>query len=110
MAKRIFRLSPHQNGKVLGILFMAVSLIFLVPVILLMFIFPLPEGVNSFPVFFLLMIPIFYFFVTYLITASVCLLYNLFFSKTGGLEFELSDDSSNNNTLEQPRVEPTLEG
>ena len=95
MAQRIYRLSPHQNGKVFGILWGVLSLVFVIPMVLMMAAIPVPEGAEPFPFWFMIALPFFYFVMSYLMTALMCWIYNLFFSRSGGLEFELRDEASN---------------
>lgn len=89
MAQRIYRLSPHQNGKVFGILWAVMSLVFVVPMFVLMAVMPTAAGAEPFPFWLVLVLPLFYFVMSYLMTALLCWIYNLIFSKSGGIEFEL---------------------
>jgi apolipoprotein N-acyltransferase len=94
MTQRIYRLSPHQNGKVMGILWATVSLTFMVMLAVFFWTIPTREGVEPMPVWFLIVLPLFYFVMTYLMTALMCWVYNLLFSRSGGLEFEMRGEAS----------------
>jgi hypothetical protein len=58
MKTQIERLSPHQNGKVFGVLFAMGSLVFLVPFVLIAMAVA-PTGSTP-PLFVFLLFPIFY--------------------------------------------------
>lgn len=90
MKKQIKRLSPHQNGKVIGILLAACSFVFVLFTVTL----------NSFTVFgiangkgliVLLAAPVVYFIMGYLFTALFCFIYNFTFQYIGGIEFEVKN-------------------
>jgi hypothetical protein len=96
--KQIKRLSPHQNGKVFGVLMAVSSLVFLMPMFLLMtFSMPYVEPHGSrvfFPPFMFLIMPLFYLVLGYLFVAVGCLIYNFLVKFIGGIEFELEDSGS----------------
>ena len=96
MKTQIARLSPHQNAKVFGVLTALGSLIFVIPMaILVSFI---PPGVDAAgnvvnqpsPLFFLLL-PIAYLLMGYIMTAVGCALYNGMYKYLGGIEYESRD-------------------
>ena len=76
MKKQIRRMSPHQNGKVAGILMAVGSLAFVVPMLAIMM-FTAPE-VNqhgnpaTFPKLLFILFPILYLGMGYLMTAIGC--------------------------------------
>ncbi len=87
MKQQISRLSPHQNGKVFGVLMAVVCLVFLVPV-LLMVSFVAPPG-NKGPMFIMFVfMPFVYLVFGYFMTAIGCGLYNFMFKYAGGIEYE----------------------
>ena len=98
MKKQIKRLSPHQNGKVAGIM-MAVTTL---PMILFMIIpmtlmTPKIDQAGNpvdfgFPFIMLLIMPIFYLIFTYLFVAFGCWVYNIFYKIIGGFEFEFDEN------------------
>lgn len=92
MKKQIARLSPHQNGKVVGILSAVLVLLFVVPVFLIINFFgaPMDQSGNpmAFPPLMLLIFPLLYLIVGYIATAIACALYNLLARVIGGFEFE----------------------
>ena len=87
MKQQVARLSPHQNGKVFGVLTAIVSLIFLVP-FMLFFAAVSPAGAgNSPPLLMFLAMPVIYLVFGYVSTAIGCLLYNFMFKYLGGIEY-----------------------
>ena len=98
MKKQISKLSPHQNGKVFGVLMALASLVFVVPILFLSF-FSMPAvdqhgNPTAFPKFMIIMFPIFYLFFGYIATAIGCLIYNTLFKVIGGFEFEVRDENT----------------
>lgn len=95
MKKQIKRLSPHQNGKVFGILIAIATLPFLIPM-MIMFSFTGAEfdqtnNSGTFPGLFLLIAPLMYLVFGYISVAIACLLYNFIQRFTGGFEFEVTE-------------------
>lgn len=101
MKKQIERLTPHQNGKVLGVLTAVGTLpMFALTMLPMIFMMPkvdpngnpidMPFGVFPFAMFFLM--PVFYLIFTYLSVAFGCWLYNKFFRFIGGFEFEFKEN------------------
>lgn len=91
MKQRIYHLSPHRNGLVAGVMSAVMALVFVVPMFVVMMI-AMPaaaKGDEAFPIWMLIVMPIFYFVLGYLMTALACFVYNLLFGKNGGIEFEL---------------------
>lgn len=95
MKKQIARLSPHQNGKVFGVLFAVSSLLFLVPILLLMMtMFPAVDQQGNpidKPYFMLAVFPVFYLVMGYLSVVAVSAVYNVLFRYVGGFEYEAED-------------------
>jgi hypothetical protein len=98
MKKQISRFSPHQNGKVFGILMAVSSLVFFVPffAITMYFAPDVDQHGNpvTFPKFMLILFPVLYLVIGYLMTAIGCAIYNLFFQFIGGIEFEVKDEAA----------------
>lgn len=96
MKIQIKRFSPHQNGKVFGVLMAASSLVFAIPMFVLFSIFPMPmdsQGNASGPsAFMFLIMPVLYLVFGYLTVAVGCLVYNFICKYTGGIEYEASGD------------------
>jgi hypothetical protein len=86
MKQQIARFSPHQNGKVFGVLTAVSSLIFIVPMVLV-FSFSMPKGAGPSGFMFLLM-PFLYLLFGYLSVALGCWIYNHLFKHIGGIEFD----------------------
>ncbi|MGD2074631.1 MAG: hypothetical protein PVG38_06875 [Gammaproteobacteria bacterium] len=92
---QIRRLSPHQNGKVIALLMVVVSL----PLFVLMAVTvwlagpPVDQhgGPLAFPLFMFFILPFFYLIFAYIAVALVCVIYNLLFRVVGGFELELTD-------------------
>ena len=93
MKKQIKRLSPHQNGKVLGILMAVSSLFLFMPMALMMSAIGPQVDQNGneivFPTALFIAMPVFYAIFGYIFTAIGCGLYNFMFKYIGGLEFEV---------------------
>lgn len=88
MKQQVARLSPHQNGKVFGVLAAVSSLIFLVPFVLLFSAFG-PHGGP--PTIMFLLMPLLYLVFGYVSVAIGCVIYNFLVNYTGGVEFESRD-------------------
>ncbi|MFN4329058.1 MAG: hypothetical protein ACK4FF_09290 [Limnobacter sp.] len=92
MKQQVARFSPHQNGKVFGVLMAVTSLVFVVP---MFFIFaamgPQQEAPSAF--MFLLM-PVLYLVMGYMSVAIGCAIYNFAFKFIGGIEFETNGQDS----------------
>ena len=98
MRKQIRRLSPHQNGKVFGILMAVSSLVFVIPMLLIFF-FVAPSvdqqgNPTTFPKFMLLLFPVMYLVFGYFGTAIGSLIYNFLFRFIGGFEYEEKDEDA----------------
>ncbi len=98
MKKQIRRLSPHRNGKVFGILMAVGSLVFVLPFFAIAMTFG--PGVDqhgnpvTFPKFMIILFPVLYLVIGYLMTAIGCAIYNLFFKFIGGFEFKVQDENA----------------
>jgi hypothetical protein len=88
MKQQVARLSPHQNGKVFGVLAGVSSLVFLVPFVLFFSAFG-PRGGP--PTVMFLLMPLFYLVFGYVSVAVGCVIYNFLVRYTGGVEFETRD-------------------
>jgi hypothetical protein len=92
---QIRRLSPHQNGKVVALLMVVVSL----PLFAIMGVAVWLAGPQvdqhatplAFPLSMFVILPFFYLIFAYLTVAFICIIYNLLFRVVGGFEFELDD-------------------
>lgn len=88
MKRQIERVSPHQNGKVFGVLMALWSCLFVLPMSAIMMIVPAPAGQPKPPAFLFLVFPIFYLVFGYFFVAFGCWIYNQLFPHIGGFEFE----------------------
>lgn len=93
MKQQISRLSPHQNGKVFGVLMAISSLIFLVPFFLI-FSATMPAEAGGPPMFMIIIMPVIYLVVGYLTVAAACAVYNFMFKYLGGIEFEAKSEDA----------------
>ncbi|MDO9009925.1 MAG: hypothetical protein Q7U80_17040 [Thiobacillus sp.] len=90
------RLSPHQNAKVFGVLTALGSLVFVIPMALLVsFIPPGDDAAGNAvdqpsPLFFRFL-PIAYLLRGYIMTVVGCALYNWMYKYLGGIEYESRD-------------------
>lgn len=94
MKQQISRLSPHQNGKVFGVLMALGALVFLVPIMLLMTWFTPAGSEASPPVLMFFMMPVFYLVFGYLSVAIGCALYNAMYKYLGGIEYEAKSEET----------------
>jgi hypothetical protein len=88
MKKQIKRLSPHQNGKVFGILMALSSLVFVIPFAFAFSFMPMGQGQGGPGVFFVIALPILYLVMGYVMVAVGCLIYNFAYKYIGGIEYE----------------------
>lgn len=93
MKTQISRLSPHQNGKVFGVLTALVSLLFVIPMAVIVSFVPAGVDAHGDPVsqpsaLVFLFFPIIYLVMGYIMTVVGCALYNLMFKYLGGIEYE----------------------
>ena len=94
MKRQIKYLSPHQNGKVFGVLMATISLVFLVPMFAIFSIMPTPLDHGGPPLLIFLLFPIMYFVMGYGMVAAACAIYNFTFKYLGGIEYEVSEGDS----------------
>ena len=92
MKQQVARLSPHQNGKVFAVLTAITSLIFFVPFFFLMSAFG-PAQARP-PMFMLVVMPLAYLVITYVMTAVGCAIYNVVYQVVGGIEYESKESGS----------------
>lgn len=91
MKHQIARLSPHQNAKVFAVLMAVGSLILIVPFALIFSATGLNRnGASVLP---MLLLPIAYLVMGYIMTLVWCALYNALYKVVGGIEFESTDAS-----------------
>lgn len=114
MKQRITRLSPHQNGKVFGMLSAIVSLPGMTIVHVLMNL-SLPATDRSayiigFPLFMYVLFPLVYFVLGYLSVAIACLVYNILHRFIGGIEWEIALTAHNTETAQHHRRKLTALG
>ena len=96
MKIQVSRFSPHQNGKVFGVL-MAIATVFFAVPMFFVFLY-MPPGVdargntiNPPPAWIVILFPLFYLVMGYIMVAVGCWFYNLMFRYIGGIEFETRD-------------------
>ena len=92
MKQQIERLSPHQNGKVFGVLMALGAFVFAIPMFLI-FMATAPKESGP-PAFMFLLFPVMYLIFGYLSVAIGCWIYNAMFKYIGGIEFEAKDHVS----------------
>jgi hypothetical protein len=88
MKKQIKRLSPHQNGKVFGVLMALSSLVFVIPFAFAFSFMPMGQRAGEPGMLFLIAAPIMYLVMGYVMVAVGCLIYNFAYKYIGGIEFE----------------------
>lgn len=77
----------HQNAKVSAVMMFLMSLIMLVPMFFIFLLAPEQEGTNGMG-FMLLLFPLLYLVMGYLMTLIGCAFYNFVCKFTGGLQYE----------------------
>lgn len=98
MKRQIKRLSPHQNGKVAGIMMAITTLpMFLIMIVPMTLMVPKVDQAGNpvdfgFPFIMFLIMPVFYLIFTYLFVAFGCWVYNIFYKLIGGFEFEFDEN------------------
>jgi hypothetical protein len=86
LKQQVASLSPHQNGKVFGVLFAVSSLVFVIP-FLLIGLFSSQDG--AFPSMLMaVLFPVIYLVLGYVMVFVCCAIYNRLFKHIGGIEFE----------------------
>jgi uncharacterized membrane protein (DUF485 family) len=85
MKQQVARFSPHQNGKVFAVLMAVSSLVFLVPFLLIASFSGQREAA---PLFLIILFPVIYLVLGYVMVAIGCAVYNFMFKFIGGIEFE----------------------
>lgn len=98
MKKQIKRLSPHQNGKVFGILMAVASLLVMVPISAIM-LYSMPAvdqygNPVNFSKFIIILFPILYLLFGYVAIVIGSAIYNFLFKYIGGFEFEVIDQDT----------------
>ena len=89
MKQQVARFSPHQNGKVFAVLMAVSSLLFVVPFVFIAA-FASPQEAGP-PLFFVILFPVIYLVLGYVMVAVGCAVYNFMFKFIGGIEFEARD-------------------
>jgi uncharacterized membrane protein YhaH (DUF805 family) len=90
MKTQIQRFSPHQNAKVFAILMAVSSLVFVLPFMLIAMM-TAPDGGNAMPLVMVVLFPVIYLIMGYLMVVVGCWFYNIMFKYVGGIEFEHSE-------------------
>jgi ABC-type Na+ efflux pump permease subunit len=93
MKVQIARFSPHQNGKVFGVLMALGSLVFVIPMVALSSLMPAVTDAQGNPipqppVMLFLLFPVIYLVMGYIMVAIGCAIYNFMFRFIGGIEYE----------------------
>ncbi|MDM0113069.1 hypothetical protein QTI66_13000 [Variovorax sp. J22R133] len=86
MKQQIKRLSPHQNAKVFASLMAVVSFLLALPLTLIANVVG-PKDTAP-PLYFILVLPIAYLVIGYVMTVVGCAIYNFIARYVGGFEFE----------------------
>lgn len=94
--KTITKFYPHRTALTLSILMAASSLLFVIPMFIVMSFIPATDmngnPVNAgFPLGFVIAMPFFYLILGYIMTLVGAWLYNLVAKLTGGIKFEVTN-------------------
>ena len=96
MKTQIKNFSPHQNAKVFAVLTAISSLIFIVPMVVIVLLMapPVDQHGNptTIPTLMMFLMPIAYLIFGYISVAIGCLIYNFITKFIGGIEFEIELD------------------
>ncbi|HET7833077.1 MAG TPA: hypothetical protein VFK88_08955 [Gallionella sp.] len=92
MKQQITRFSPHQNAKVTAILMAIGSLIFVVPIFVLVAL-KAPAGTQP-PMAMLIIMPLIYLIFGYISIAILSAVYNFLYKYIGGIEFESTTEAN----------------
>ena len=90
MKVEVRRFSPHQNAKVFAVMMALLSLVAVVPMFLVYFFAPMPEGEGGPMAIMLLLFPFAYLVMGYIMVLLGCAFYNLVCKYTGGIEYEIN--------------------
>ena len=86
MKQQVARFSPHQNGKVFAVLMAASSLVFVLPFLLISVFTSMGSMGPS--LLMMLMFPVMYLVLGYLMVLVGCMVYNFMVPYIGGIEYE----------------------
>jgi hypothetical protein len=94
MTKRISRIEPWQAGKLFALIYFFISLIFVILLMILSAIAPMPSGLTpKFGVATLIVVPFLYALAGLIFVPIGCWIYNLAAGVVGGLQVSLTDDA-----------------
>lgn len=101
MRQSIRRFSPHKTALTVAVLFAVSSLLFIIPMSLMLSMMPATESApfSIWSGVMLIFLPLFYLVFGYITTFIGALLYNLIARFTGGITFELSGDNGAPSTV-----------
>jgi hypothetical protein len=92
VSKQLSRIAPWQAGKLFAVLYFFLSLIFVIPMILIAAIAPMPVGPGfHFSVGTLLFFPFMYALVALIFVPLACWFYNIAAKFVGGLEVTVTE-------------------
>lgn len=91
MKVQVRRLSPHQNAKVFAVMMALSSLIFLVPMAIIMALLPGEAQEGQPPLILFILFPLIYLVMGYIMMVIGALLYNVVVKYIGGFEYESSE-------------------
>jgi hypothetical protein len=99
MLKQIKKFKIWQTSKIMGLLYLVASALFLIPFSIFMMVTGKQEGDRPAAVVLLLM-PVVYGIFACAICAITCAIYNFLASYCGGISFELSDADKENTQVQ----------
>jgi hypothetical protein len=94
MTKRLARIAPWQAGKLFAVIYFAMSLLLVIPMLLLSSLAPLPANARP-PVGlgFIICFPFLYALAGLIFVPLGCWVYNLAAKLVGGLEISITEDA-----------------
>ncbi len=94
MNKRLSRIAPWQAGKLFAIVYFFLSLLFVIPMALIMTLAPRPPGAGAkFGPVMLIVFPFLYALAGLIFVPLGCWLYNMAAKLVGGLKVSVTDDA-----------------
>ena len=90
MAKRLSRIAPWQAGKLFAVVYFFLSLLFVIPMLLITSVAPMPPG-SKFSPGMLIIFPFLYALGGLIFVPLGCWIYNMAAKLVGGLEVSVTD-------------------
>ncbi len=94
MVKRLSRIAPWQAGKLFALMYFFLSLLFVIPLLLISVLVPIPAGPGPrLSPALLILFPFLYAMVALIFVPLGCWIYNIAAGIVGGLEVSVADEA-----------------